>query len=194
MKITTDIDIDLADRSIVLEKLKHRIGRINRKDGKYEKHNTGVYFQDIPLDPLTNIVTIDHKDADELGYFKVDLLNVHLYKDIKNEAHLQTLVDKEPQWALLEHEEIVEQLFHINKYFKLCEQYKPSSLEDLAAILAIIRPGKAYLQGKDWDVINKEVWIKPTDGTYHFKRSHSVAYSMMICVQLNLLTENAAKE
>lgn len=188
MKITTDIDIDVANRSVVLEKLKHRVGRINRKDNQFEKHNTGVYFQDIPFDPFTNISTIDHKDADKLGYFKIDLLNVHLYKDIKDDAQLQRLVDQEPLWELLEHEEIVEKLFHINKYFRLCKQYKPRSLEDLAMLIAIIRPGKAYLQGKDWETIRKEVWVKPTDGTYFFKRSHSVAYSMMICVQLNLLS------
>jgi len=188
MIVTTDIDIDLADRSVVLKKLKHRIGRINREGDKYEKHNTGVYLQDIPFDPFTNIATIDHKDADELGYFKIDLLNVHLYKDIKDDKQLQELVDKEPLWELLEHEEIVEKLFHINKYFKLCQQHKPKSLEDLAMLIAMIRPGKAYLQGKDWETIRKEVWVKPTDNTYFFKRSHSFGYAMAIVVQLNLLS------
>jgi len=188
MIVTTDIDIDLADRSVVLKKLKHRIGRINREGDKYEKHNTGVYLQDIPFDPFTNIATIDHKDADELGYFKIDLLNVHLYKDIKDDKQLQELVDKEPLWELLEHEEIVEKLFHINKYFKLCQQHKPKSLEDLAMLIAMIRPGKAYLQGKDWETIRKEVWVKPTDNTYFFKKSHSLGYAMAIQVQLNLLS------
>jgi len=188
MIVTTDIDIDCANRDDVLKKLKHRIGRINRDEGKYEKHNTGVYFQDIPFDPFTNIATIDHKEAEELGYFKIDLLNVHLYKDIKDNEQLQELVDREPLWELLEHKEIVEKLFHINKYYNLCKQHKPKSLEDLAMLLAIIRPGKAYLQGKDWETIRKDVWVKPTDGTYFFKRSHATGYGMAIIVQLNLLS------
>jgi len=189
MRITTDIDIDVANRDEVLKGLKHRIGRIDREGEEYDKHNTGVYFQDIPFDPFTNLATIDHKDADELGYFKVDLLNVHLYKDVKNEAHLQELVDKEPLWELFEHKEIVEQLFHVNSYYHLCKQHKPKSLEDLAMLIAIIRPAKAHLQNKTWDEIKKDVWTKPTDGSYAFKRAHAFSYAMAIVVQLNLLLD-----
>ena len=35
-----DIDIDFADRNVVLNKLKHRVAKLDT--GK--KHNTGVYF------------------------------------------------------------------------------------------------------------------------------------------------------
>ena len=43
---------------------------------------------------------------------------------------------------------------------------------------------------KDWKDILKEVWIKPTDGSYFFKKSHAVAYAHAIVVQMNLMTKD----
>ena len=34
----------------------------------------------------------------------------------------------------------------------------------------------------------KEVWEKPTDGSYFFKKSHAVAYAQAIVVQMNLIS------
>ena len=94
-----DIDIDFANRDVILEKIKHRVARLNKE----KKHNTGVYFTEIPSNPVDNMSTVDYKTAENRGYFKLDFLNVSLYKDIKNEDHLNTLVHKEPLWTLLEH-------------------------------------------------------------------------------------------
>ena len=192
MKVNTDVDIDLFDRDKLLEHLPHIIARIDREDG-YVKHNTGVYFQRIPRDPITNMATIDHKDANELGYFKIDFLNNSVYKGIRDEAHLQELVDTEPQWNLLEHTDIVEKLFHIGNYADLVKGMHPTNIEQLAMLLAIIRPGKAHLRGKSWSEVEKEVWIKPMDNSYYFKKSHSFGYAMAIIVQLNLMVEEALK-
>ena len=52
-------------------------------------------------------------------------------------------------------------------------------------ILAMIRPGKRYLVGNSWDIIEKEVWERTDD--YFFKKSHAIGYAMVIIVQLNLL-------
>ena len=60
-------------------------------------------------------------------------------------------------------------------------------LQQLAIILAMIRPGKRYLVGNDWSVIEKEVWQKTDD--YFFKRSHAIGYATLIIVQLNLIVE-----
>jgi len=192
-KITTDVDIDLADRDKVLENLTHHAARIDRKDG-YEKHNTGVYFQDIPYDPFDNIATIDYKIAEDLGYFKIDFLNNSVYKDIEDEEHLNKLLAKEPTWELLQHQEFIENLFHIGNYSKLVKQMKPTSVKHLAMLLAIIRPAKKHLQGKSWDEIKKEIWNKPTDGSYHFKKSHAHGYALVILVQMNLLVEQNIKQ
>lgn len=189
IQINADIDIDFGDRSEVLKLLKYRIASIERDDGSLDKHNTGVYLQDIPFDPFTNQSTIDHDDAEKLGYFKLDLLNVHFYKNIRDEAHLLELVNREPMWELFEHKEIVEKLFHLNRYADLCADYKPQSVEDIAILLAMIRPSKKHLQGKSRDEIKKEIWQKPSDGAYYFKKAHAHAYSMAVVVQLNLLIE-----
>jgi len=181
-----DIDIDVYDRDKALSIVKHHLAMMD-KNGEKVKHNTGVYFQDIPFDPFTNISTIEYKEADELGYFKIDILNVHLYKDVKDEEHLLRLINTEPKWELFEDEEVVKQLFHIGNYFSVCKKFKPRSIEDLAIILALIRPSKKHLQECDKETILKEIWKKPEDGSYYFKKSHSIAYAVAIVVQLNLL-------
>ena len=33
----------------------------------------------------------------------------------------------------------------------------------------------------------KEVWVKPTDGSYFFKKSHAIAYAQAVVVQMNLI-------
>jgi hypothetical protein len=190
MRVQTDIDIDFADRSKVLSGLKHVAASRESKRG-LERHNTGVYFQPIPRDPFENTATIEFNAAQELGYFKVDFLNVGIYEDVRDEEHLLSLM-KEPDWSLLEIEEIVKELFHIGEYFWLVDKLKPKSVEQLAMLLAVMRPSKKHLANKSWDKIEKEVWIAPTDGEYHFKRSHATSYSMAIVVQLNLLAEKAA--
>lgn len=192
MKINTDVDIDVFDRDVLLKNLQHINARINRKDN-YVKHNTGVYFQKIPYDPLTNIATIDHKDANDLGYMKIDFLNNSIYKGVRNESHLQELINIEPQWDLLQHADIVSKLAHIGDYADLVKQLAPDSISKLAMILAIIRPAKAHLKNKTWEEIEKEVWVKPKDDSYYFKKSHSFAFALSIMVQLNLMVETALK-
>ena len=188
MKIDFDVDIDMADRNKFLE-LVSVIPASIEKEGAYTKHNTGVYFQNIPHLPLEGYSTIDYKLAEAEGWFKVDFLNNSIYTDIEDETHLNRLLNTEPMWELLEHKEVVEQLFHINRYHNLTVKYKPKSIEQLAMLLAIIRPGKKHLVGKTWEQIAKSVWTKPTDGSYFFKKSHAIAYSTAIVVQLNLICE-----
>ena len=36
----------------------------------------------------------------------------------------------------------------------------------------------------------KEVWKKPKDGSYFFKKSHAIAYAHAIVVQMNLMRRN----
>lgn len=189
----TDIDIDVKDRDVLLEKLKHIPASII-KDGEIKKHNTGVYFTDIPIHPFTNSANIDYKEAEDRGYFKLDILNVGVYDGVKNEKHLQELVDQKPNWSLLEHKEIVEQLFHIHNHFDIVSKLKPKSIEELAAVLAIIRPAKRHLLKQNWSDIKENVWKKPTDDSYYFKKSHAIGYALAIVVQLNLFTEQAKSE
>ena len=181
-----DIDIDFADRSVILDKIQHRVAKLDT--GK--KHNTGVYVTECPHNPIDNLSTIEHKTAEERGYFKLDFLNVSIYKDVKNEAHLNTLMEKEPLWQLLEHKDFSDQVFHLNGHSELLQQLKPTSVEHLAATLAIIRPAKRHLASETWQTIFKEVWKKPEDGAYYFKKAHAVSYAMACVVHINLLCES----
>jgi DNA polymerase III alpha subunit len=194
-QITTDVDLDVAYRDEIIRKLETVSARINRKNDEYEKHPSGIYFQNIPRDPVTNIATIDHKQADKVGYFKVDFLNVTLYQDIKDDDHLTRLMNKEPPWGKFLDEEITDKLFHLHGYHPLLKQYKPKTVEDLAMILAIIRPAKSYLRGKSWETIRNEVWDTSLNrGTYEFKRCHSIAYALTVIANMNLYIEMLNQE
>jgi hypothetical protein len=184
MKIDFDVDIDMENRDNLLSVLKHVTGSIKRPGGM-EKHNTGVYIQPIPHDPLTGLSNIDHKEAEDIGYFKLDVLNNGVYKGISTEGELDDLCAMEPMWNLFGHEEIVEQLFHINNHYDIVSKHMPTNIEQLAMILAMIRPGKRYLVGKSWEDIESQVWLKPENDSYFFKKSHAFSYAMAIIVQLN---------
>jgi hypothetical protein len=135
------------------------------------------------------LATVEHKAADERGYFKLDFLNVSIYKDVRDEAHLTQLMERIPLWQLLEHADFSDKVFHLNGHGALLKQLKPNSVQQLAATLAIIRPAKRYLANKDWETIMKEVWIKPTNGDYFFKKAHAVSYAMACVVHMNLICE-----
>jgi len=190
MKINFDVDIDMANRDEFLKLINHTPASIE-KDGVFTKHNTGVYFQDIPFSIMEGHSSIDYKKAEIEGWFKVDFLNNSVYVDIENEEHLDRMVNTEPMWELLGHRDVVEQLYHINNYYHIVDQYKPKSIEELAMVLAIIRPGKKHLIGKTFDEMKDEIWKPTVDGSYYFKKSHSVAFATLITVQLNLLAEQA---
>ena len=85
MKIDFDVDIDMANRDELLKFIEHIPASIKREDS-FDKHNTGVYLQPIPHFPLEGFSTIDHKEAEELGYFKIDVLNNHVYESVESEA------------------------------------------------------------------------------------------------------------
>ena len=180
-----DIDIDFANRNDILEKIDHRVAKLDT--GK--KHNTGVYVTECPHNPVDNLSTIDYKTAEDRGYFKLDFLNVSIYKDVKDETHLISLMGKEPLWELLEHKDFVEKVFHLSGHENLLRQLKPTSVSQLAAALAIIRPAKRHLANERWETIMKEVWIKPENGEYYFKKAHAMSYAMACVVHMNLLCE-----
>ena len=180
-----DIDIDFADRNLILDKIEHRVAKLDT--GK--KHNTGVYVTECPHNPIDNLSTIEHKTAEERGYFKLDFLNVSIYKDVRDEAHLTKLMEQEPQWQLLEHDDFNNLVFHVGGHGTILRTMQPRSVEQLAAVLAMIRPAKRSLVGETWETVMKEVWVKPTTNDYFFKKAHAFAYAMSVIVHMNLLCE-----
>lgn len=184
-----DVDIDFFDREKALKLFKHVPATI-MKDDNLEKHKTGIYFHDAPVNPLKGFCSIDYKKAEDRKYFKIDCLNVSVYEKIESEEHLVKLMLKEPDWNMLLDINIVNQLFHLNGHFQIVSKLEPKNIEQLAAVLAIIRPAKRGLMYKDWTTIIDEVWQRPTDGSYFFKKSHAIAYAQLIVVQMNLLFDD----
>ena len=191
MKFKSDIDIDFADRDQALAVLDVTASSIIR-DGKLVKHNTGVHPTEIPVDPFTGYASLDYNTAEDRGYIKLDFLNVNLYKQVRNEAHLVELM-REPNWAKLYDPEICSQLIHVNNHYDLLLQMPEpvDTIPRLAMFLAIIRPGKRHLVGKTWKEVSETVWDKPDDDTYYFKKAHAISYSQLVVVNLNLLCEQA---
>lgn len=192
MKFAADIDIDFADREAVLKVIKHTPASIYR-NGEWTRHNTGVYVNPIPADPFTGLSNIDYQSAEEIGYIKLDLLNVHVYSKIKDELHLNRLIAQEPIWDMLEHKEFVEQVIHIGKHYELLHKMPEpiNTIARMAMFLAVIRPAKRHLAGLSWREVGNTVWNKPENDSYFFKKSHAVSYAQLVAVNMNLLTETA---
>lgn len=189
MKFKSDIDIDFGDRDRALAVLDVIPASILR-DGKLVKHNTGVYPTDIPIDPFTGQSSIDHKVAEDLGYAKLDFLNVSLYNKIKSEEHLSELMSQTPEWAKLYDPEFCAQLIHIGNHYETLNKMADvvDSVPRMAMFLSVIRPAKRHLIGKPWKEIAETVWDAPTDNSYYFKKSHAVAYAHLVVVNMNLLS------
>ena len=81
-----DVDIDFFDRDGTLKLFKHTPATIIKGD-KSEKHKTGVYFHAVPEHPVTGHASLDYKQAEDRGYFKIDCLNVNIYKDKSKRAY-----------------------------------------------------------------------------------------------------------
>ena len=188
MRIDSDVDIDVGDRDKVLNLIKHTPASM-RNVTPIRKHSSGVYITDIPYDPVNDMATIDYAEAEERGYFKLDLLNVHVYNLIKDEEHLLRMM-QEPNWSLLKKRSFVLELIHLgNQADSVSRMPEPiDSIPRLAMFLAAIRPAKRHLLGRPWKEINETVWEKDPTG-YHFKRSHSLAYAQLVVVHMNLLEE-----
>lgn len=188
MKIESDIDIDLKDRIELLKLIPHTTAAM-RNVKPIRKHPTGIHVTDIPYDAINNMAAIDYTEAESRGYFKLDLLNVHVYDSVKNEEHLKSLM-REPNWNKLNNKQFVEKLIHLaNHYNSIQKMPEPiNSITRLAMFLAVIRPAKKHLIGLPWKEVAKTIWDKENDG-YHFKKSHSISYAWLVAVHMNLLEE-----
>lgn len=192
MSGSPDIDIDFSDRLVAAAALSTVPAMIER-DGKKTAHPSGIYFQNAPVDPFTRLCSIDYKEADQLGYFKIDFLNQSIYQQVRDEDHLVELFNREPLWELLDERGMVEQLPHVHNHYDTVQSIRPATITDLAVVLALVRPGKKHLIGQPRAIIDAEIWKSGADG-YTFRKSHSLAYAALVVVAMNLLCEKLLSE
>lgn len=186
-RIDADIDIDVPDRDSALSAINEYVHASQINGSIIKPHNVGVYLQDIPTFLDTNWSSIDYKEAPKHGFFKIDILTNNVYSEVNSEEELDILVNADPDWTLLQNEEVVNKLTQVHNYYERLLQWRPASVLQLAAFIAMIRPSKSHLMNySTWEEVFGEVWLEPTNGQAYFKKSHAIAYAISIVVQLNL--------
>ena len=186
--MSADVDIDFADRKQILELIRHTPAR-QENSGEVRKHNSGVFVTDIPVDPINGCSSIDYREAEQRGYFKIDFLNQSVYELVKDPDHYNRMLDKDPNWKLLENASFCERVVHIGNYATLVAEMRPNSIPRMAAFIAIIRPGKAHLQRQSWETVFSSVWDGDDNRGFVFKKSHSISYAKLVALHINLLEE-----
>jgi hypothetical protein len=185
--MSADIDIDLADRNQLLKLIKATPAR-QLHQGQARHHNSGVYVTDIPVDPVDACAAIDYQTAEQLGYFKIDLLNMTVYQLIQSPEHYKQVLEQDPPWSRLWTDtEWSTQLVHIGNYTELLKSMRPDSIPRMAAFISIIRPGKAHLQNQPWDQVFESVWDGDSSRGFVFKKSHALGYSKLVTLHMNLI-------
>jgi hypothetical protein len=187
-----DVDIDVSDktRAKMLESLTY-VPASKITDKSIVPHNVGVYFCDIPQDKISGLASIDYKRAEEeFGFIKTDILHNSIYDRFESRHDIEKILEEKPDWSKLYKKDIVESLPHINSYYTLINDLpKIDSVENLARLLAIIRPGKQYLidtvkNAGNWESIDDKIWTKEDKG-YCYKHSHAIAFALSIVVAMS---------
>lgn len=182
-----DIDIDIKPVGNLNEKLFGTRASLI-ENGELKQHLVGWYFQNIPVDHMTGLSAIPYDKAEQLNFKKIDILNLNLLKAFDSREELKAIMSIEPNWDMLSDESIVSKLFHIKNHYDIVVRCKPKSVEDLADILALIRPSKKDLLDKylkDKKSVRSLLYVKHLDSD--LRKSHAIAYAMNIVIQMNLI-------
>ena len=192
--MSADIDIDMPDRAAVLQLISHTAAR-QLVQGQIRRHNSGVYVTEIPRDPINNCAAIDYEAAEQRGYFKIDFLNMNVYKMVRDPDHYEQMLAQEPEWSRLWSDSAwASQLVHVGNYVDLLGTMRPDTIPRMAAFISIIRPGKAHLQNKPWEQVFASVWDGDASQGFVFKKAHALGYAMLVALHMNLLQDVAVNQ
>ena len=161
------------------------------REGEYTQHPCGVYPQRIPVDPISGLAAIPYDIAEELGYFKIDFLHLSVYQHFKTRSEIDELLAIEPDWTQLQVPSNHPKLFQLSNHGELLLKLKPSCVEEIADVMALIRPGKRQLvplYQKSKAMARPLLWKKDDMG-YSFKKSHALSYSYILVLQLHLIEQ-----
>lgn len=182
-----DIDIDLADRDQLLGLIPHVRAR-QVSGNTITKHNTGIYATAIPEDFQHGCAAIDYREAEQRRYFKIDLLNQSVYRLVRDYRHLDEMMQRDPPWSRLWHDpEWASQIVHVGNHLDLLRDMRPDSITRMAAVISVIRPGKAHLRGRPWQEVFDQVWDGDESRGFVFKKAHAISYAHLVALHMNLL-------
>lgn len=188
--MSADIDIDFADREQVLRLIEATPARMVVQEGQVRKHASGIYATDIPWDPVHECAAIPFQKAEQLGYFKLDLLNMTVYTLVRDQAHYDQMLATEPPWhRLWTDDDFARQIVHVGGSIHLLRSMRPNSIPRMAAFISIIRPGKAHLQNCEWNKVFESVWDGDDSKGFVFKKSHAISYARLVALHMNLINE-----
>jgi hypothetical protein len=181
-----DIDIDIDPRANLNALNMVRASMV--ENNMLKQHPVGIYLQTIPIDTDTGLAAIPYTEASNYDYIKIDVLHLNILKMFESRQEVLAVLKLEPDWDLLRDKTVVEKLFHIKKHFELVSKCKPKCIEDLADILALIRPNKILLADKyikSKSEVRKVLYEKIDESD--LRKSHAIAYALNIVLQMNLI-------
>ena len=160
------------------------------KNEMLSPHPCGMYPQRIAKDDITKLSAIPYAEAEDMGYMKIDFLHLGVYDYFSSKSEIDELLQVEPDWSLLLLPSEQKKLFQLSKHGDILTTIKPQNVEELADVLALIRPGKkqlAKLYKAQKESTRKILYSKDENG-YSFKKSHAIAYALVIVLQLHLIS------
>lgn len=123
-----------------------------------------------------------------MGFLKIDFLHLSVYDKFKSRKEIDSYLRLEPNWSYLQLPSVQQVVFQLSKHPDILNELRPRSLEELADVMALIRPGKKNLINlykKDKINTRKILYAKDETG-YSFKKSHAFAYAYVVILQLHL--------
>lgn len=190
----SDVDIDIPPGININKLFPTAVAASMVQNGALCKHPCGYYFENMPVDCLADVsmAAIPFRQAEQQGYTKIDFLHLNILSQFQNKEEVRSYSSKQPDWRLLQDKHIVEQLFQLSNSWEFIKAIRPSSVIELADVIAIIRPAKrnllqSYLINRDQ--VRPSLYKQDSDDKTSFRRSHAIAYAKVVIMQLNKLEE-----
>jgi hypothetical protein len=210
-----DYDIELCDNRVVRQLFPEAIPASQLTGNALVEHQTGVYFQDIPVEPETGLAVYPYDAAEKLGYDKFDFITNWTLQEIGTPERLIELWNREIDWDWFADSDFVSELPHCGwgqrsrwssfpQTPTLFANYSPRSLLDIAHLTSLIRPGKRHLLSEPYEVQRAEMWKplrledeggKPIEAEskkvsqqnrYYLKKAHALAVAVTIVLAAQL--------
>lgn len=186
-----DIDIDTPTTFDPTEIFPNVVPASIINAGKFKKHPAGVYFQQVPVEPTQKIAALPYNIAPHFDIFKVDFLHLSLLDVFESKQQIRELMSKEPDWQMLQDEDVVAELFQLKNHFDVLHYIQPRSVQELADCVALIRPGKRHLMDQyktNPERARKELYQQPLPKGC-FKKAHAIAYAFNIILQMHMFSK-----